>query len=515
MRVVAKSFLNENNFRQYPIDVRATYEPYTAADISIVQSLLTDMRLTIPAAVANSAFVASINVSSEIVSMIIMGSQTALYYDAASPPSTSYESAEYTAFHAVVLGTVTALRTVAQAGTPIAITGQLPGVGGWVTFGHGIKLVANWSFAGPASAGLCSSVVSRYNYGGVTSLAKEGFVSTLSGAVTLVGQNNIVATKYGQTISLGFAGSTADVKDQLANYVGECGKRPETATCNFQPITQINGIKPVSNLQGINEIILVLDKPLYGKLRDTDIPAGGFLVSSDVALESLTGPRLAIPNIECVEPRLLLASTPNPTTFITTGTEVLLEASSATGYEYYRFTAAQQHPHRAAITIFKPTVTGQYLLGEQLVELHLDTTINQWQLYTNEGPSLRCFGPLQYNLTGQRNITFNGTTYQLLVGPPNALDAVNYNALVVNATMSLPWTGTYLRRSYGQYVHNLDATYSVKVLAATKAWGVYEGNTLVAGGPLGANGFGSAIQNYSPVAGQTQLRTISILGKSV
>ena len=516
MKVVTKDFLNENNYRQYPIDVLATYEPYTAADISIVNSLLTDMRLTVPAAVANSAFIANINVSSAIVSMVIMGVQTAPYFTAGAQPATTYESAEYTAFDAVVLGTVTVLKSIAKTGTPVAIAGQIPGVGGWVTFGNGINLVASWSFAGPSSATLCSSVITRYDYGGVTTLAKAGFTQLLDGALTMVGQNGIVATTLGQTISLGFGGSVTEVKEQLAKYVGECGKRPETDTCSFKPIKQINGIKPETSNDGFNEIVLVLAKPLYGKLKDTDISLGGFQVGSDLALEDLAGPRLRIPNIECTDPALTLAANTGPATrFIATGTEVLLEVSYGVSYEYYSFKAEQQHPYRAAITIFKPTLPGKYLLGEQLVELHLDTSLNQWQVYTNVGPSLNLFGPLQYNLTGYRATTFNGIPYQLLVGPPNALDAANYNALVVNTTVSLPWAGTYLRRSYGQYVHTVDATYSTKVLTATKSWGIYQGNNLLAGGPLEANGFGSYIQHYTDSANQTQFRTISVMGKAL
>lgn len=519
MRIVTKEFLNENAFSNYPIDAKATYEPYKAEDVSRINSLLLDMRISIPSNIANTAFVAGIKVSESLVSMVVMGVKDSTNYAAKVPPQPPFSSSEYTAFSAVVLGTVTADRSVALTQTPISISGELPGVGGWVVFGPGIENTGSWSFSGPESSMISSLAVSRYDYGGVTTVARKGFQTTLDGNISLVGQNGIeVVEDTDNTLSIKFTGTVSEVKTSLSEYKGECGRRPETDTCTFNPIKSINNIKPEESSSGVNEIVLVLDRPLYAKIVDVDLNGDGrgFEVSSDVPIESFCGTRLVIPPSEC-DPNgfpLTGQSTDSGSgASIPQGTQFMVEALYNDNVRWLIFNMHQQHPIRPSTSVFRAAEPGQ-LLGEFISELQIDTQSNQWQIYTDSGPSLHMFGPIGYNLTGSRDIVIGGIPGRVAVGPINILDKLGKNMLKVGVDSSdaLEWTGIYRRKYYGHYVNTMTDKYVIKVLAHNNSWVLYDNNVLSAGGTFNQSGGSSQLQNYVDAAGNTLFRNITVVG---
>jgi hypothetical protein len=519
MRVVTKEFLNENSYLSYPIDFRATYEPYSKEDVSIINSVLLDMRLTIPDNLATTAFVASIKVTNVLVSMIIMGSKETPYYDV-PPEQPDYSSEEYDAFSAIVLATVTVSKTAALQQAPVKLEGNIEGVGGWVVFGPGVQHNGSWSFDGPTSSAIASSAISRYKYSGVKSLAKKEFEQTLTGPTFIIGENGIeVVRKENNTLSIQFAGTTLDVKDNLSEYKGECGIRPETDTCAFTPIRTINNITPKISAQGKNEVVLILDLPLYGTLKDIRspngevVPNGGFSVTSDVPLESLCPKRLAIPDVDCSDSNPVALAATIPT--VPYNTKIVLEATSILAPESFIFRMYQQHPTRRNISIFIPEQIAN-ILGESVRELHIDHDAKAWQAYTQNGPSLKLFGPLEVNLSGHKSVDINGIPTRLAVGRVNILDAFKFNNVVVsvNSEEVPEWAGTYVRDYLGHYSNLSSKKHTLRISPLNDSWSIYYNGAVIVGGAFDQKGISLSVQNYRDANNQSKVRAVTAVGGS-
>lgn len=517
MKIVTKQFLNENAFASYPLDSKATYEPYSLEDASRINSILLDLKITVPKHIANSVFIASIKITNSLVSMVLMGTKQALYYEEQLPPTPEYTSAEYTALNSVILATVVVEVNTAATQIPIAITGELPGVGGWVIFGPGVENESNWSFSGPASSTISSLAVTRYDYSGVFSVAKKDFVETLDGAINIIGQNGVEVVKAANnTLSIQFSGTPFDVKNNLSIYAGACGNRPESNTCTFTPIQTINNLKPSTNTAAnppVNEIVLVLDRPLYATLIDiAPNDSAGFSVGSDVAIESFCGNRLLLPPAECSSAAQGLSKAVEVPS-LPTGLELALELDYLGSVTSVVCKLEQQHPNRPTISIFKPSKNIS-LLGEAVIDLHVDTSTGQWQVYSDAGPSLKLFGSLNYNLTGYKEFLLNGLSSKISLGPLNIFDKLNKNKLklTVDSAEIPEWSGVYKRVHNGQYVHMEYSNYSIKTFALNNNWALYVNKTLTAGGTLNTNGFSNQLQNYTDANGNAQFRNIALAG---
>ena len=109
MKVVSRDFLNDNEYRPYPVDDRATFEPYANTDVSAVNSLLSDIKLILPGSIAACAFIASIKVTNALVTLTIMGSQTHPF--SPNTPAATLTNEQYSVLGAFVLATVQVRRS--------------------------------------------------------------------------------------------------------------------------------------------------------------------------------------------------------------------------------------------------------------------------------------------------------------------------------------------------------------------------------------------------------------------
>lgn len=515
MKIVTKEFLNENAYLSYPIDGRATYEPYSKEDASAIHSLLLDLQLTVPKEVANTAFVASIKVSSALVSLVIMGSKETPFYENTLPEPT-YSSPEYDTFNAVILATAIVSRSQALTQTPVTLVGEIDGVGGWVVFGPGVENVGNWSFSGPASSAISSKAITLYEYGGVKTVGKFGFEKTLNGAINFVGQNGIeVVNEESNVISIRFSGPSVEVQNDLSQYAGECGIRPETNTCSSTPIKTINRIKPFKNpSDSKNELVLILNAPLYARaVFDPGIDGPvGVEVSSDQPLESLCSPRLRIPDTECEETNPVLPAT--KAIVVAPKTELVLEYASMGLYETVDFIMHQQHPNRPSVSVFKPKNNNNMIVGEIPLELHVDVSARQWQVYSVGGPSLKLFGSLDGGIVGYRNIELNGIPARLTIGQKNILDKLGMNSIIVKSDSleAVPWEGTYSKVYHNNYVHENDSQYSFKLANIGNSWGIYKNKTLVIGGSFDSSAVSFQLQTYKNAIGNSETRAVTVRG---
>ena len=513
MRVVSKDFLNENEYRAYPIDAAATYEPYTPNDVGAVNSLLTDMRITVPSTVAACVFLANVTVTKYLITMTFMGANTHPFSPTITPPTLF--AAEYSALGAYVIAKVQTKRTNDTAGTTVSVTPMVPGVGGWVTLGSGAANEGYWSFAGPSSSLISDHCITRYDYSGVTTIGQLGFTDVVAGAVTLIGQGGIEVIAAGSEVTLQFSGTQQEVKSSLASYVGECGGRPESKTCAFAPIKTINGIRPAGEF---NDIVLVLDKPIYAELVAATTANETFNLSSDAKLEQFCRGRINIPNtcesmVGAYIPQRAVSSfasivTPTP------GLVLTAEVYGPSGNFTANFRYIQQSPINAAVAVFTSSEFVA-LPGEFLNELHLDMTLGEWQLYGAAGVSMSAFGPLLNNLRGYKSVDYQGATYRIYLGVSTVCDLLKITTIRVSidALDAFEEQGTYIKTGHSLYTHSQLSEYTLEFKSvASDTWSILKAGILVAAGTLDAAGRGVQVQTYRRPNGESALRTIGVIG---
>lgn len=515
MRVVSRDFLNDNEYQKYPVDERATLEPYASSDVSAVNSLLTDMKLVVPGAVAACAFIASVKTTPALVTLTIMGSQTHPF-SPNIPPATVLNE-QYSVLGAFVLATVQVRRTSSLPGSIVHVQSEVPGVGGWVIFGSGVLTEGSWSFSGPEASMISDYCISRYEHGGVTTIGKYGFDTVIDGKVQMVGQNGVEVVYDSKGVAIQFSGPKADVKQGLQSFVGECGGRPESDTCKFRAIRSLNSLVP----QGPDkELVIVLDKPLYARYEGTG-EEEIVVISSDLPLEKLCKGRLQIPET-CggtsqgfIEFTSALTQPPvqggvalNPDTRLT------FEVFDGASNYPYSFAYAQQHPTRPSVAIFR-TEAPIHFFGEALDSLHIDAALGEWQLYGTSGASLVAFGGLSNNLRAHREITHQNASYKITLGFTTIYDTLGVTEIAVgiNAPDEFPEVGTYLRVGYGLYQHSLNPAYTLEIRSAPNdSWAIVADGSVLAAGVLSAQGVGTQVQNYTRSNGQPGIRTIGVTG---
>jgi hypothetical protein len=517
MQVVTQDFLNSNEFQAYPIDVRASFEAYSTADKSAVNSILTDMRITIPYDLAACVFITNINITSHLITMTFMGAKDHPFSPNTPSAVTTYYISNYATAGAIVLATLQVKRTSNMTGTTVSLTPLAPGVGGWVVLGSGAAVLGQWVFSGPLSSMISDRCVTRYNYTGVKTIGKLGFDTTLNGHVNFVGQNGLEFSTDSQGLALKLSGTKSEIKANLESYIGKCGARPESKNCISEPIRTINAITPGGPHR---EIILILDKPLYARLIQPTTPYEVFKVSSDLPLEKFCAGRINAPP-SCTattwESQVTLTSSEVSTTPILVPAdgieltfEVYGEGISATA----NFKYSQQSAANPSIAIFTTTKT-LYILGEVLSELQIDLALGEWQLSGNSGVSMFAYGTLYLNLRGYKQIRYMDKDYEISLGISTIYDVLEVKS--VNVTIDPPQVfaeeGTYVRSSYSKYVHSQNPDYTLEVRKGeSDTWTILRVGVLLAAGTLDSKGVGAQVQSYIGDTGKSLLRTIGVKG---
>lgn len=513
MRVVTRDFLNDNEYISYPFDGRATLEPYATKDPSIVNSLVTDMRLTLPRDVAACAFVANITVTKALVTMTIMGSRTHPF--SPNTPQASLSNEQYVVLGAFVLAKLQVKKTSGLPGSPVQVISDTPGVGGWVVFGSGILNEGLWSFSGPQASMVSDRCITRYDYGGVTTLGRKGYDNQISGNVTLIGQNGIEVVSDSEGLAIQFSGTNLDIRQGLQSFSGQCGGRPESGTCLYSPIKTVNGLIP----QGANrEVVVVLDKPMYATIENINTDDEIVVVSSDLPLESFCKTRINIPdgcNGTQPSPNLLGAA-PTTSTGVTFSPSTLItfEVSSGTTSVAGTFSYVQQHPTRPATAVLQASAP-LLVFDEVLTYLHIDSALGEWQLYGLNGASMYAFGSLVNNLRGNKELQYNSVTYYMSIGPATVYDRMGVHSLQVSidAPDEFEEEGTYVRYGYARYRHSLLPKYTLELRGASDdSWAMFNDGMLIAAGALSDGGVGTQVQNYTRPDGTSAIRVIAVSG---
>jgi hypothetical protein len=240
MTTVSFQWYNENAGRDYPVD-----ESSTATDdqgLRLAQNIIVDLRLSYPKQLGVYPFISAVSVTEHAISVCLQASQVG----------------GNIAGFSTSLATLTVLKSQLIVGRPYQLQGTLPGVAGYVVFGEGTRSLCRHTFSTPRQGGLTPRSFRAYDPLPVWSLGKLYEAAALTDIVTLRGESpvELVAEERNDgerdvtAIVVRLSGQTFDMFAEqdptlLSQYIGPCGKRPDSRTCGDpQPIEYLNAVSP-------------------------------------------------------------------------------------------------------------------------------------------------------------------------------------------------------------------------------------------------------------------------------
>jgi len=218
------SWYTRNRSRSFPL--RGTATAVTDQGQLLPDSIIADLALRFTGETNEVAFIRSLVVSKQSVSIVINVGSTSI---------------------------ASATMPVADVNNwaPKQLTALVAGVQGYVVFGES-TLQGNWTFSSAAQSGLTWKVAAPQPAADAPARFKRsGFGDMVGPTVILEGTGDIDisseqlyldgATREAIVISL----SDDAENNPLSDYVGSCGKRPEANTCGSpEPIIALSGVQP-------------------------------------------------------------------------------------------------------------------------------------------------------------------------------------------------------------------------------------------------------------------------------
>lgn len=275
MPIINQNWLNSHASRKYPLDDAATGIDDTG--LTLPDDIILDLHIAWPAVYGDFAFIGGVTITDNLVSVIIMA-------------ATAVDSAaEFTP-----LGAVT-IRKPSSSDAQQPIAAMVAGVGGFVAFGDISERVA-LRFSTVAQSRLTSKTASPYASLPVQSIGRYGRRDTLAGIVKLVAGTGLQISA--ETVRLNGELTSAimlQLQENTTNtafqqYVGPCGGRPESNSCDAPGIQTISGVSPdcEGNLNIIFRQLVVGNMPACTSL------AAGFVIDQGLGLAAVCAPRTKI-----------------------------------------------------------------------------------------------------------------------------------------------------------------------------------------------------------------------------
>lgn len=277
MASIRLDFSNRNSQRAYPIEEWATR---TADDgRRLPDNALTAVKVRFPDNLGERVCLGGITISPTI-STVTLVATTAAFSDP------------------VPIGCLSVSAPI-QVGRPYPITPLYPGVSGWVAFGDlsiTTTTVQSWKFSDHSEVPVIPSEAKSYEELPIAAAGKWGLSTTLTGLVSLAGEGPLIIE--GADVDLGdgaervirFRMDLVHDPSLLYAYAGPCGGRPESQTCDFTPISNINAVVPDSN----GNIEITFEEPFVATIdallprMSIDFPVG--LEDACGILKELTRP---------------------------------------------------------------------------------------------------------------------------------------------------------------------------------------------------------------------------------
>ena len=242
MAIINNNWFNLNSTRRYPLDDLATGESDSGLDFP--NDIITDLRLRFPRSAGRFASISSINCSSKIVTVTIIGHEV--------HPSISNVSGASETFSPLA---VVSVPKPVIANVPYKLTSLVKGVFGWIVFGEGTEKVYSARFSNANQALLMPRVAYYYVNQPVTSVSLDNNEAVLTGDITLraIGDLKIVKEQrsvrdIGVVDALVFRlENNATGENLYKKYLGKCQGRPESESCNKISVEYINDMSPDCN----------------------------------------------------------------------------------------------------------------------------------------------------------------------------------------------------------------------------------------------------------------------------
>lgn len=259
MPVRNQNWYNLQSTRRYPLDDKTTGDSDSGQPIR--DDIIVDCHIRYPSTIGKYLFVQGINVTPNLVSII---------FGVADDFLTS---------NCPTVAAVTVEKPAAQ-NVNYSVTPFVAGLSGWVTLGPGIENDFVGRYSTPIQTFIGFRNARPYTPLPVPSLGKNTVAEYLQGIVNITAEAPIVATYYDaytlpkfdpetetkntapvKAIVFSTTAPTAQFNPQTT-FLPPCSQRPESGTCNKQPIEQISGVSPDCVTGNIN---IIFGDGLQGK----------------------------------------------------------------------------------------------------------------------------------------------------------------------------------------------------------------------------------------------------------
>jgi hypothetical protein len=239
MSIINNNWFNLNSTRRYPLDDLATGESDTGADFP--NDIITDLRIRFPRSAGRFASISSINCSTKIVTVTIIGHELHPSIEAVQGSSESFKP----------LAVVSIPRPVI-ANVPYKLKGLEKGVFGWIVFGEGVEKQYSARFSNASQALLMPRLAHYYVNHPVTSVSVNNSEAVLTGDITLRAIGDLKIIKGQRSVrDVGLVDAfifrlenSATGENLYKKYLGRCQGRPESESCNKISVEYINDISP-------------------------------------------------------------------------------------------------------------------------------------------------------------------------------------------------------------------------------------------------------------------------------
>jgi hypothetical protein len=222
------SWYNLNAVRSYPLDDAAT--SVDDGGNFLPQDLLVDLAIRFPETLGPALYLSAATVTKSLVTCLFQ-STAAGFAPAAS----------------------ISLPLPITVSRQYPVTAMADGVGGWVVFGDRAGAPPgpySGRFSTPAQALISSRCARSYRALPVPGIAKQFIAELLQDVVFLKGGNDIEVVAVTRQIAgyptpcIALRLTDTPGRNTLAAYVGPCGQRPESGTCQGTPLQSIGNVIP-------------------------------------------------------------------------------------------------------------------------------------------------------------------------------------------------------------------------------------------------------------------------------
>jgi hypothetical protein len=235
MSIRNQNWYNLQSTRRYPLDDISTGVDDSGAFIR--DDIIVDCHIRFPAPLGQYLYVQGITVSAGLVTVVL-------------GVSDSVDS---------LTGTTVAAVTAPKPVMPYVhynVQGVAAGVSGWIVFGPGISDSFSGRYTTPKQTLLQPRSARPYRPLPIPTIGKLNLATALQGVVNLLGSDPITATYElidadndgtPESPAIVFRLSSLDIStdyNPLSSFLGPCGQRPESGTCDKPPIATINGLTP-------------------------------------------------------------------------------------------------------------------------------------------------------------------------------------------------------------------------------------------------------------------------------